>query len=77
MVLVFWSNMYFGFMDFFCVLKWGRASKFDRRKTREYREKFAQPLYENTLQAKKSLWSEVFAIFVIFSYFLEKKQRKK
>ena len=41
----------------FCIYvprEW--ESKFDRPKTREYREKFVQPLYENTLQFSAIFW---------------------
>ena len=50
----------------FCVLKRERASKFECPKTREFREKFVQPFYENTLEAE-NFCDQKFSRYLWFS----------
>ena len=66
MLLVgFWSNMYIGFAGWILACLNGSGQVNLTAQKLEYREKFVQPLYENTLQAK-TFWNQNFLRFLWF-----------
>ena len=78
MLLVgFWSNTHFGFAtSFFAFSNKSGQVNLTAQKLGSIERNLSSP-YMKTPYKQKFLWLEVFAIFVIFSYFLENKNSKK